>query len=255
MSMRRSIATSVMTALALAVLAVAPGLARDQYTEEFHQSYPLNADGRVSVSNVNGWLHVETWDRNEVKVDALKHARSEDRLKEARIEIRNHQDSIRIETRYPEDSHHEAASVDYTLTIPRGARLSDVDLVNGDLVVNGLQGGVHASLVNGHASANGLGGDVEVSTVNGGLEVACNRLGKQRHVSLHSVNGQVTLHLPSDASAEVSAETVNGGIDNDFGLQEERGEYVGHSLNGRIGDGETEIHLENVNGRISIRKT
>ena len=37
-------------------------------TERFSQTYPLSANGRVSVSNVNGSITLDTWDRNEVKL-------------------------------------------------------------------------------------------------------------------------------------------------------------------------------------------
>ena len=37
-------------------------------SEKFDQTYPLNASGKVSFSNINGSNAVEAWDRNEVKV-------------------------------------------------------------------------------------------------------------------------------------------------------------------------------------------
>ena len=43
-------------------------------TEEFHQTYAITPDGRVELENINGSVHVSTWDRNEVKVDAVKYA-------------------------------------------------------------------------------------------------------------------------------------------------------------------------------------
>ncbi len=52
------------------------------FTEEFHQTYTLGADGRVELDNINGAVHISTWDRNEVKVDAVKSADSKDRLDE-----------------------------------------------------------------------------------------------------------------------------------------------------------------------------
>src|SRR5258706_20982 len=52
-------------------------------TEEFHQTYALAADGRVELDNINGAVHISSWDRNEVKVDAVKYAGPKDRLAEA----------------------------------------------------------------------------------------------------------------------------------------------------------------------------
>ncbi len=74
--------------LAVASLAVGGALAqtRPELTEEFHQSYPLTAGGRVSLSNLNGKVRVTAWDRNEVRVDAVGRGshRHQDRVSEAR---------------------------------------------------------------------------------------------------------------------------------------------------------------------------
>ena len=50
------------------------------YHEEFHQTYALEAHGRVVLENINGDVHITAWDRNEVKVDAAKSAYSQERL-------------------------------------------------------------------------------------------------------------------------------------------------------------------------------
>ena len=49
-------------------------------TEKIDQSYPLSANGRVSVSNVNGSIEMIAWDRNEVRLEATKIADSRESL-------------------------------------------------------------------------------------------------------------------------------------------------------------------------------
>jgi len=66
------------------------------------------------------------------------------------------------------------------------------------------------------------------------------------------VNGSIDLTLPSDAKASIEANTVHGGIDNDFGLHANDHRFVGHDLRGELGGGGTEIRLNNVNGTIEI---
>src|SRR3954465_2993045 len=56
-------------------------------TQHFEQTYPLNANGRVSVSNVNGSITVDSWERNEVKVEYTKSADSKDRLNDVDVQI------------------------------------------------------------------------------------------------------------------------------------------------------------------------
>src|SRR5205085_2514603 len=92
--------------LALAALALTAADAsraqssRPEVTEEFHQTYPLAAGGRVSLSNINGGVRVAAWDRNEVKVDAVKRAYAQERLQEARIEVDSSPSFVHIETKY-----------------------------------------------------------------------------------------------------------------------------------------------------------
>lgn len=234
----------------------------DELTEEFHQSYPLSLTGRVNISNINGDVHINAWDRNEVKVDAVKRAYRPERLSEATIDVTNTADSISIKTKYPErnltfDSRtreNNPASIEYTLTVPRGARIEDVSLVNGSLDIEGVQGDVKASLVNGKVQANDLSGEVNLSAVNGAIEVNAARLTESKGVNLNAVNGSIVLIVPSGASAQVKASTVHGQINNDFGLTVEEGQYVGRSLSGQIGSGGPRIRLNNVNGSITIKR-
>jgi len=233
----------------------------DELTEEFHQTYPLSATGRVSIANINGDVHINVWDQDSVKVDAVKRAYSQQRLSEATIDVTNTADSVKIRTKYPENQNNggrnredRAASVEYTLTVPRRASLEGAELVNGALDVEGIQGDVHASLVNGRVKAASLGGDVKLSTVNGGIEANVAMLDAAKAVTLNSVNGPIVLLVPAGASADVRANTVHGGITNDFGLTVEDGEYVGHNLSGQIGSGGIRVRLNNVNGSIAIKR-
>jgi len=232
---------------------------RGDLTEEFHQTYPLTADGRVELDNINGDVHISAWDRKEVKVDAVKYAYSKDRLEDARIEIDAEKEHTSIRTKYRDHdltfnwgSHRNPASVEYTVTVPRTARLDEIKLINGALEVAGVDGEVHASCINGRLNARNLSGRAELSTINGHLEAKFDRL-HGSSVELKSVNGSVALTIPSDSKAEIEASTVSGGIDNDFGLHVNHRSFVGHDLRGQLGSGGPHIHLENVNGRIDIR--
>jgi DUF4097 and DUF4098 domain-containing protein YvlB len=231
---------------------------RGAFTEEFHQTYALAPDGRVELDNINGAVHISTWDRNAVKVDAVKSADVKDRLDDARIEIDSGKEYLSIRTRYREHdltfnrgSHNNPASVEYTLTVPRTVRLDEIKLINGSLDITGLTGEVHASCINGRLEAHNLAGRAELSTINGHLDARFDQLAGSS-IELNSVNGSVALTIPSDSKAEIEASTVSGGIENDFGLHVNHHQYVGHDLRGELGSGGPRIKLENVNGRIEI---
>jgi DUF4097 and DUF4098 domain-containing protein YvlB len=230
---------------------------RGSMTEEFHQSYPLAPDGRVDLDNINGDVHISVWDQNEVKVDAVKYADSKERLDEVRIDIDSNKERLSIQTRYPDHNsswgwHNNPASVDYTLTVPRGARLDEIKLINGALDITGVSGEVHASCINGRLEAHNLTGRTELSTINGHLDATFDAL-PNSSIRLSSVNGSLQMTIPSDSKAQIEASTVSGGIENDFGLHVNHHRFVGHDLRGELGDGGARIKLSNVNGRIEIR--
>ena len=232
---------------------------RGALTEEFHQTYPITSDGRIELDNINGPVHISSWDRNEVKVDAVKYADTKERLDEAKIEIDSGKDYLSIRTRYPGQddswnwgSHNNPASVEYTLTVPRTARLDEIKLINGALDIAGVSGEVRASCINGRLEAHDVSGRAKLSTINGKLDASFAQLAGQ-DVELNSVNGSVELTIPSDSNAEIEASTVSGGISNDFGLHVNHHRFVGHDLRGELGKGGTRIHLSDVNGRIEIR--
>ena len=228
-------------------------------SEEFHQTYAITSAGRIELDNINGAVHISSWDRNEVKVDAVKYADTKERLDEAKIEIDSGKDYLSIRTKYPDHnnnwnwgSHNNPASVEYTLTVPRSASLDEIKLINGALDLTGISGEVRASCINGRLEAHDLSGRAKLSTINGRLDARFAQLSGQ-DVELNSVNGSLELTIPSDSNAEVDASTVSGGISNDFGLRVNDHRFVGHDLRGELGKGGSHIHLSDVNGRIEIR--
>ena len=263
MNRQRQFATGAVlgtiSALLLISLAAHASDRRGAFTEEFHQTYALTPDGRVELDNINGAVHISSWDRNEVKVDAVKYADTKEGLDEARIEVDSGKDYLSIRTKYRDHdltfdwgSHNNPAGVEYTLTVPRAARLDEIKLINGSLDVTGVSGEVRASCINGKLQAHNLSGRARLSTINGRLDARFDQLAGSA-LELNSVNGSVELTIPSDSKAEIDASTVSGGIDNDFGLHVNRHRYIGHDLRGELAGGGTRIELKNVNGRIEVR--
>lgn len=232
-------------------------------TERFEQTYPLSAGGRLGVSNVNGSITVEAWDRNEVQVVAIKTADTKERLKEVEIRVNAKPDSIMIETNYDrwkQDNNGERwkngsrLKVDYQLKVPRGAVLDEVETVNGDVAVSNFTNVVKISAVNGKVVASKLRGTSNLSTVNGEVTADFGSLDAGSKISLSTVNGKVNLTLPSDASATVKADSLNGNIENDFGLPVRKGKYIGRDLYGKLGNGDARIKLDSVNGTLKVAR-
>jgi DUF4097 and DUF4098 domain-containing protein YvlB len=228
-------------------------------TEEETFSYKLDDGGRFSLSNVNGSVVVTGGDGDNVEIVAIKKADNQEDLDKIEIEISHSADEIVVETELGESnrwfSHgNNSGSVKYEVIVPMGTRLDSVETVNGGVNISGVSGKVVAESVNGDLEVSDLAGDVGLSTVNGSIEAEFSRLEDQQHVKVETVNGRVTIDLPGNADVDISADTLNGGINaSDFGLEAEKG-FVGSDLNGKIGNGGARLNIDTVNGSIKIRR-
>ena len=228
-------------------------------TEEYN--FEITEGGRISLSNVNGDVSIEGTDGRQVHIVATKTADNQKYLDGMKIEIDASAGAISIETRYPGNGGgmlswggDDNGSVEYKLTVPHDVELDTLETVNGDVVVSGVAGAISAESVNGEMQLTGVSGDVKADTVNGNIDVNFAQLGSGQRVSVDAVNARVVLRLPANASAQVSAETLNGSIDaDDFGLETSSG-FVGHELDGQIGDGDARVSVDTVNGSVEFRK-
>jgi DUF4097 and DUF4098 domain-containing protein YvlB len=233
-------------------------------TERIEKSFPLTANGRVCVSNVNGSINVVAWDQNEVKLVAVKSADTKERLADVDIKIDARPDYISVESDYGDDNwkrnsdrrwrDNDKVVVEYELSVPRGAVLNEIETVNGSATVANFTNVVKVSAVNGTVRATNIRGTADLSTVNGEVYADFDRLASGSRIALETVNGRVNLLIPSDSNATLKAESLNGPITNDFGLPSRKGKYVGNSLHGRLGSGEVAISLESVNGSLTVKR-
>jgi len=234
-------------------------------TERIEKSFPLNGNGRVSVSNVNGSINLIAWERNEVKLVAVKTADTKESLANVDIKIDARPDYFSVETDYGDDRtwksdsdrrwrNNDKVTVEYELSVPRTAMLNEIETVNGSVSLADFTNYVKVSAVNGTVHAGNLRGRADLSTVNGELVADFERLEIGSKIALETVNGRVNLTIPSDSNATLEAESLNGAITNDFGLPNKRGKYVGNSLHGRLGKGDSTIKLESVNGALTVKR-
>jgi DUF4097 and DUF4098 domain-containing protein YvlB len=245
----------------IGMLLLSVGAVAATVTEEFDQTVALAPGGSVSLENINGDVVVETWERDEVRVQATKTASSQELLDGLEIEISTTANSVQIDTEYPsyrsydrEMSEHgkREMKVEYTLTVPRTAAIADIELVNGSLAIDGVEGGITAETVNGSIAVKRSAGAFDLSTVNGSVELWADRLASDDDISMESVNGSLDLYLSGSIGADIEAESVNGRLANDFGIDVRKGKYVGSDFSGSIGGGGSHVGLETVNGTIAV---
>jgi len=232
-------------------------LAEVKETETF--SFELSEGGRISLENVNGDVRIVGGTGNTVEIKAEKRADNAEDLARLIVKIKAQPDSIHIDTVHEKSQsrwfgRNNSGQVTYTLAVPEASNLDSISTVNGEVEISGVSGMTNAESVNGALLLRNLRGDADLQTTNGSIEAHFDSMHGSQHVDADTVNGRITLHLPENASARLSAQTLNGSINaEDFGLEVEPG-FVGKSLKGNIGSGEARIDLDTVNGGIRVRR-
>lgn len=241
-----------------AVALLATGSLFASVTEEETFSFPLDDGGRFSISNVNGSITVTGGSGDMVEIVAVKKADNQKDLDGIEIEISHSSSEIVVETELGKSDGwlsfgNNSGQVRYEITVPGDTMLDSVETVNGDVNISGVSGEVVAESVNGDLDISDLAGDVALATVNGSINAAFAICEGEQSIKAETVNGRVAITLPKDADVQISADTLNGGINGrDFGLETDEG-FVGSDLNGKIGDGSARLNIDTVNGSIKIR--
>jgi DUF4097 and DUF4098 domain-containing protein YvlB len=225
-------------------------------TERFEKTYPLDAEGRVSISNINGPIILEAWDKNEASLVVEKTGASKNILDSVKVLIDS--DASRFTLRTEQDDwsgrtgSDRSVNVSITIKLPRNARLADIESVTGSISASGFSNLVKLSCVNGNVVMNDLKGSASASTVNGSITAVYSSIAPDSVIELSSVNGPVKLTIPTESNVDVHADTLSGSIRSTFAFPEKTEQLVGRSLNARIGTGGAEIKLESLNGALSI---
>ncbi len=248
---------TITTLFCLFLVAAAFAGDRNLVTETFDQTFAMSDNGSISLENINGDVTVEVWDQSEVRVYAEKKASSHEILELLKINVDARSGDLAIDTDYPDSRSFSRdrgtrMTVKYELTVPRGAEINKIDLINGSILIEGVEGGVCAESINGSVTTRQVAGDIRLSTVNGRISPEFDTLVGVEKVELDTVNGSVELALTSSAGISLDVETVNGSIRNDFGLHVNKHKYVGADMRGDIGGGGIEVSIDTVNGSVNV---
>jgi hypothetical protein len=224
------------------------------------QRYDVNADATLSVSNTDGSIRIYGAETPQITVQAIKKAYTSERLQGIVFDMKATRNSVAITTTYPPRKNllsDRSGTVDYIIVVPQGIRITQLDLVNGELLVDGLRGGsATAHLVNGWLGGHNCFGDLDLKVETGRLELAYDWWESDKFsVKASSTRGNVRAILPSDAALSLNAAALEGRIANGFDAKKISDGDVIHSVATVIGtEAEAAISLEAGRGNIRIDK-
>jgi DUF4097 and DUF4098 domain-containing protein YvlB len=199
-----------------------------RFKEDFHNTYPLQHGGRITLENMNGSVEISGWEKDSVDIVGTKYAATDALLKSTRIDILAGAGSVDIRT-VPPSGHHGNLGAKYILRVPQKCLLDRITSSNGSIRIEGLDGSARLKTSNGAVRITRFNGPVEVQTSNGGVEI-------------------------NDQSGGLTIRTSNGGVRAD----NVRGGFEATTSNGgihaRLSDPEPQkpVKLESSNGGIEL---
>jgi DUF4097 and DUF4098 domain-containing protein YvlB len=278
----------------------AQGVGREE--TEFRWSRRLEAGTTFVLRSGNGPITVHESTSDRVEVTAVKRVRGRSRASDVGFEIIEGTNQVEICTLYGRRescrqgdrdrsdgwSENVSVSVEFTINIPRGARLraatgngrinidrggADVSATtgNGDVSIGETTGRVDATTGNGDVQVDGANGPVSVTTGNGrifvltargavdattgngDIDVRIKALPIERDMKFNTGSGSIRITLPQDFNGSLDATSGTGSLRTDFDISV-IGRLDAHHVRGTIGRGGPLIRLVTGSGTIELRK-
>jgi len=282
---RANLQKTTVVSLVLATCLASAALAETK--KEFRFTVGPNAN--VSVDTQFGAISVKPGSANQVVVTAT--------LKSDKVEVDKLQNGNRVQiaSHLLQGADQQNGQVDYEVQIPADATLNlrsstgplSAERLQGDLTLEGTDavvnvrsvnnGHVHVRTMrgpitltdvrNGHVEIASISGDVHLKSVTGPLVQANSGSGKIFYdgdfgsggdYKFTTHTGDIEALAPADVSADFSAHSVLGRVQNDFPLQpKEHSRFsfeAGRSFFGTVGKAASEVVLRSFSGKIRLKQ-
>lgn len=235
--------------------------------DTFDKTWDVTQERALVLSNENGSIEIQSWDRDQVRVHAEIDLRAgsrsaaEEAMAQLKIDAIRNGDTISVRTHKPKGSdgffawlagRHLDVTVHYEITVPSRFDV-DIETVNGSIDARSLDGSLRFDTVNGRIEVHDSRGTVSADTVNGSIDVEILEVEGNGRMTFATTNGGVRLTLPSTIAADLDASTTNGKIATNIPVSTHS---VSRSrLRGTLNGGGPEIKVRTVNGSIRIDKS
>jgi hypothetical protein len=245
----------------LAVLLLQPVLfARESAIKEELEEQTLDFDprGSVVIRNTDGRIFVYGSEGNQIKIEAVKRAFSQERIDGIKIDARVEGDLAIIETFYPPAPEGMGAdrsgTVDYRIYLPQHNSIALAELQNGEIMLDGLRGeSAQARVVNGRLLARNCFTGLTVSVGRGGMDIFYMWWEDEKFSLLAKIDsGSVRLAVPPDTVGTFDLATGQGHVRSQFDKQNSADQNA-RERKITLGDEKSDIELQVRAGNGNIR--
>jgi hypothetical protein len=230
--------------------------------ETFEQFYTIDPTADVSIKNGDGIVRVYGSAANDMRVQAIKRAYTRERLGQIAVDVSVQPGSVSIETHFPPKPtwglFDRTGTVEYTIVVPQAAKISRLELGNGEVLVEGMRGQtLHAQLRRGRMLARNCFGNAVFSLGRGPFALVYGWWEPEKFsIQANVANGNALAFLPGTAAFHLIAETRHGKIANDFIERNERHADETSKVDALVhGGGDAVIKLHTTQGNIKVVRT
>jgi|WetSurMetagenome_2_1015567.scaffolds.fasta_scaffold10761_3 DUF4097 and DUF4098 domain-containing protein YvlB len=238
-------------------------LFQKRYEKVEKKEFTVNTAGKkkIVLNNTNGDIKITKSSVDSVliiKAEATFHLTKKE-LKEERerinISIDTLESIINIKSDFVKENKFTifnikyGSDISYELIVPDGIEVS-IDNTNGKTEVSEVNNKVDINLTNGSVKLIHTTGKISVDITNGKIT---GDLDSTKGLNLKTTNGNISLTLGNTFSGKFRMEVMNGKItkkDFDFTNVDDEKKY----FKGTLGNGDAEIKLETINGKITLTK-
>jgi len=244
-----------------------------RYKMEFRKTYSVKPGTKMTVSNQNGKIEIEKWDKDEVEVFAVIGSnRNMKELTKVKIEV-SVDENMKIATRYSGEASRESKekgndfgiwdfikwvtkgkytghkiAVDYEIKVPDYVVIAEATSTNGNIELKGTKGPSDSKTTNGKIKVENAEGNIEARTTNGKVEIE----NVKGFVTVTTTNGKIK--VKSEGIKKLR--TTNGSIDAEIKKIKEEGTEI-RTTNGSIKLGlpaslDADLELKTTNGGIDL---
>jgi DUF4097 and DUF4098 domain-containing protein YvlB len=231
-----------------------------KYEKKEKEEYKISAVNKTAIrlNNVSGKVTISKGDSTTgivVKAEKIGYVRKKDLdkpLENMQVIIDTSSGVVQIKSEFEKDREwfhwdFHGKEINYNIIVPANIKVN-VDNVNGEIELEGVNSEVEASTVNGTIKFDNLSGIKDLSTVNGKIS---GRIDSVKNIKLGTVNGAIDLDISKSFMGSIKATVVNGRIRyENLTLSDVNDDKK--SLRGFIGNKDNELSIDAVNGRITL---
>jgi DUF4097 and DUF4098 domain-containing protein YvlB len=246
----------------------------------FDKTYDTESNKKLNYSIVSGDINVQTWEKNQVKINI----KGDDKLKDMlEISEGNSSGNISVTVKLPDKNLNNDKKMSTDIYVPSTYNV-DIKTAGGDLSVNGIIGNIDLKTAGGEIKINGTKGGLDIKTAGGDISIKNHKgnidantaggdinilssdgeiklstmggdinvlySGENKGIKLSTMSGDIDLKIPSDTKADLKLNTLGGDIKVDFDLTGKK--KNDNSLSGKINGGGESIKCNTMSGNITI---